>query len=450
MIVSFSVVLPAQAQVKSAAPQPIQVVALDHKEPVSFDKEILPILAKKCQVCHSGSNKESQLDMGSPEALLKGGKRGKTVVPGKSAESLLVLLAGKTRKPFMPPKGEEALTPQELALLKLWVDQGAKFDVVAKRPERPSIQLAALPSAVHPVRALVIRPDKPQIAAARANKVHVYDGDKGELLRTFTAPDLMAVVEALAYSPDGRILAAGTFQEVILWDADSGSILHRLNGFADRVMALAFSPNGQWLATGGGPPAEEGEIKVYEVKTGKLVANIKNGHSDTVYGVCFSPDGTRLATCGADKFIKVFHLPDGKFIKSFEGHTHHVLDVGWKADGKLIVSAGADNVIKVWDYEKGEQVRTFGQSGKQITRLAFKGKTSDIVTCSGDQSVHFWNIDSGGGGTTFGGSNDFLYAVSVSADGKLVAAGGEEGIVRLYNGTNGQLIKAIDAAPAKK
>ena len=86
-----------------------------------------------------------------------------------------------------------------------------------------------------------------------------------------------------------------------------------------------------------------------------------------------------LATCGADKFVKVFEVPSGKFLKSFEGHTHHVLDVGWKADGKLLASAGADNVVKVWDYEKGEQVRTIGtQARKQMTRLVFIGKTLGV------------------------------------------------------------------------
>ena len=436
-----------------SAVEPIKVVTLDRKEPVLYEKDVEPIFANKCQYCHSGSVKESKFDLGTYEALMTSGKRGKAVVPGKSAESLLVQLAGRTKKPTMPPKGEEPLTPQELALIKLWIDQGAKAPTSVR--ERPKVILGALPPGVHPVRAVAVSTDKSTVAAGRANGVDIYNAKTGAFIRTMTDPGLMtadkkpvkgahiAIVESLAFSPDGKYLASGAFQEVKVWDVDTGTLRKTLTGFADRVMALAFSENGKLLATGGGPPTQDGEVKVFEAATGKLVAEIKNGHSDQVFGVAFAPDGTKLATCGADKFVKVFEIPSGKFLKSFEGHTHHVLDVGWKADGKLLASAGADNVIKVWDYEKGEQVRTITGHTKQITRLQFIGKTPQIVTCSGDQTVRFWNVDNGGNVRNFGGNTDFLYGVGVSPDGTVVAAGGEEGIVRLYNGANGALIKEL-------
>ena len=462
-IVFFSVV--ARADDKPSAVQPIKVVTIARKEPLAYEKDIEPILVNKCAFCHSGAVKESKFDLGSYENLMRGGKRGPAIVPGKSAESPLVHFAGKTNKPFMPPKTEEPLAPEELALIKLWIDQGAK------PPSGTRVKTAVVvnlpPAGVHPVRALAVSPDKSAIAASRGNQIHVYDAGSGAYIRYLADPNLttpdkkpvkaahLGLVESLTFSPDGKFLASGSFQEVIVWDAQTGLLRQKLTGFADRVVALAFSPNGKLLASGGGAPTEEGEIKVFEMPAGKQLLDIKNGHSDTVFGVCFSPDNTKLATCGADKFVKVFEISSGKFIKAFEGHTHHVLDVGWKGDGKLLASAGADNVVKVWDYDRGEQVRTIAAHGKQVTRLLFIGKTPQFVTCSGDQAVRFWNADNGGNVRNFGGNTDFVYAVGVSPDGSVVAAGGEEGVVRLYNGNNGQMLKSllppgVEAATPKK
>jgi WD40 repeat protein len=456
-------------------PKPIKVVTLDRKEPVTYAKDVEPILNRKCSECHNSLKKESKLDLSSYELLMKGGKRGVPVLPGRANDSLLVRLAGRTENPTMPPKGEGQLAPEELALIKLWIEQGAKAPAGVR--ERPEVIVHAPNSLVQPVRGVSVSPDKAAVAASRGNQIHVYDAGSGAHVRTLLDPELtdpdkkpvqaahLSLVESLVYSPDGKYLASGAYQEAILWDAQTGQLRRRLTGFADRVVALAFSHDGKLLATGGGAPTEDGEIKVFDVATGNPVLEIKNGHSDTVFGVCFSPDDTVLATCGADKFVKTFEVfvkgwgfqtdvPSGRLLKSFEGHTHHVLDVGWKGDGKLLASAGADNVIKVWNFDSGEQVRTIPGHGKQVTRLLFIGKTPQFVTCSGDQTVRFWNVDNGGAVRNFAGSTDFLYAVGVSPDGAVVAAGGEEGVVRLYNGTNGQLVKTltppgVDPAPKK-
>jgi WD40 repeat protein len=448
---------------KSKSMQPIAVVELKRTDPVSYDKEVEPIFYKKCVACHSGPVKEAKFDISSYESMVKGGKRGPAIVPGKSAQSMLCKLAGKSQKPLMPPKLEEPLTPDELALIKLWIDQGAKAPTGMR--VRPKVLVGVPPPTVHPVRAVAVSPDKSAVAAGRGNQIHVYDAGSGTYIRTLTDPGLvtadqkpvraahLTVVESLAFSPDGKYLASGAYQEVKIWDVQTGMIRHKLTGFADRVMALAFAPTGKYLATGGGAPTEDGEIKVFEVPSWNLALDVKaNCHSDTVFGVCFSPDATKLATCGADKFVKVFEVPGGKFLKSFEGHTHHVLDVGWRFDGKVLASAGADNVVKVWNYDTGEQTRTIPAHGKQVTRLLFVGKTPQFLTCSGDQQVRLWNSDTGGNTGNYSGSTDFVYAVGVSPDGTVVASGGEEGIVRLYK-SSGQPFKLLlppDAAPATK
>jgi WD40 repeat protein len=437
---------------KDAKLEPIAEIKLDRKEPVVYEKDVEPIFANKCFVCHSGKEQNGKLDLSTYEKLIKGGKHGGTIVAGKSGESFLYKLASRQMKPAMPPKDEVPLTPPELALVKLWIDQGAK-PPMGMGLTKPKVILSLPPAIVKPVRAVAVSPDGKIVASGRGNQIHLYK-PTGEFLKTFIDPNLktpdgkpaaaahISLVESLAFSADGKTLASGSFQEVKLWDADSGAIKLTVTGFADRVVALHFSPDGKYFATGGGAATEDGEVKIFDV-AGKLVVDFKTSHSDTVLGVCFSPDSTKLATCGADKFVKVWEVPSGKLLKSFEGHTHHVLDVGWKSDGKFLASGGADNNVKVWDYEKGEQARTINAHQKQITRLVFVGKTNNFLTSSGDASVKLWNVDSGGNQKTYSGAADFLFAVSASADGKLVATGGEEGVVRIYNGESAALVKAV-------
>jgi WD40 repeat protein len=437
----------------AAAEKPIEVVKVERTEPIAYEKDIEPIFHNKCIVCHSGKELKGKFDVSTYASVMKGSGKGPVVIAGKSAESPIVLYAGRTKKPFMPPKDEEPLTPKELALIKLWIDQGAKPP--AGMGERVKIALNAPPANVVPIHAVAVSSDKVTVAEGRGDQIHLFNATTGAFIRTLLDPKLvdstgkpvkaahLSLVESLAFSPDGKMLASGSFQELILWDVANGAIKNRLTGFIDRVVCLAFSADGKMLACGGGAPSEDGELKVFDTATGKLIIEIKNAHSDTIYGVCFSPDGKMLASCGADKFVKVFDVPSGKFVKSFEGHTHHVLDVGWKGDGKTLASAGADNSIKVWDFEKGEQTRTMNGHSKQITRLVFVGKTPQIVTCSGDQTVRMWNVDNGGTIRQFGSTSDFLYAVGVSPDGAIVAAGGQEGILRIYNGNNGQKLRDL-------
>lgn len=465
MAVLFLAVVATAQEGKKEELKPIPTVDLKRSTPVDYNADILPLFENKCFVCHSGRITEGEFDMSSYEKLMKGGRKrgGKVVVPGKPEESFLFLACARRVRPIMPPKTETPLTPQELTLLKLWIEQGAKPPTTVRT--RPQVVVNLPPALVRPVRAVVIAPDGKQLIASRGNQIHVYvpqkvTVNKKEVIdwvyqRSLMDPNIrtadgkpavaahISLVESLAMSPDGKTLASGSFREVVLWDLAGGQIRHRLTGLADRVTALAFSADGKYLAVGGGPPSEEGELKLFDPASARLVTDIKNAHSDTVLAVAFSPDGKYLASGAADKFVKVFEVPSGKFVKSFEGHTHHVLGVGWTPDGKRLVSGSADNFVKAWDFEKGEKIRDMPGHQKQITALTMVGKTSQFLTASGDTTARMWNADNGGTIRGFGGAGDFLYAVAASADGALVATGCEDGVVRLYNGQNGNLIKAL-------
>src|SRR5437016_7802001 len=97
---------------------PIPIVDLKRTTPVEYSKDIEPIFANKCFVCHSGNVTEGKFDLSTHAGALKGGKRGPAVIPGKSAESNLFQFCSRQKRPIMPPKSEEPLTSPEVSLIK--------------------------------------------------------------------------------------------------------------------------------------------------------------------------------------------------------------------------------------------------------------------------------------------------------------------------------------------
>lgn len=218
--------------------------------------------------------------------------------------------------------------------------------------------------------------------------------------------------------------------------------------FVDRVLSLAFSPSGDLLAAGGGEASRSGELTLWNVTDGSLVRVFEDAHSDTVYGLDFSADGSLLASAAADKFVKVFDVTSGEHVRSFEGHTHHVMDVSWKGDRTTLASAGADNAIKVWNAETGEQSRTITTYQKQVTSLSFIGMEDEFISCSGDKRVFRHRAANGGTVREFKGSPDYVYCSATTGDGSLVVAGGEDGVLRVWNGADAKEVATFAPASA--
>ncbi len=213
-----------------------------------------------------------------------------------------------------------------------------------------------------------------------------------------------------------------------------------LSKFTDRITALAFSPDGNSLAVGGGEPSRNGEISIWNMADRSLLQEIKEPHSDTVFDIQFSRDGTRIVSGGADKFVKMFRLSDGTLVRSYEGHTDHVLGVSFQADGSSLASAGSDFDIKIWNTETGEQRRTIKNYSKQVTAIRFLGVTEKLISCSGDKTVKFHTAGNGANYRGFAGSEDFVYSVYAAQDESLVVAAGEDGTIRVWDGAKGNVL----------
>jgi WD40 repeat protein len=233
-----AVVLPLAA---FAAPLP--VANLEHKDPVDYSAEIVPLLKANCTACHNKTTTKGGLNMETPALMLKGGENGPAIELGKGADSLLFQAAAHLADSDMPPKSNKVgavnFKPEELALIKLWIDQGAK----AGEKKVQQIAWQPLPPGLHPIYAVAMSPGGELAACSRANQIFIYDVAAKKLLTQFVAHRDMAL--ALAFSPDGSYLASGSYGEVKLWKADGAlppespvARLTRLGGLA--AMDAAF------------------------------------------------------------------------------------------------------------------------------------------------------------------------------------------------------------------
>jgi WD40 repeat protein len=272
-----------------------------------------------------------------------------------------------------------------------------------------------------------------------------------------------AAVTALAVAPDGTILTGSADRTVKSTDPNPAWILKSTLGtgddrspFADRVLALAFSPDGTLLATGGGVPSRSGELKLWSVATGLLFRDIPDAHSDTVFGLCFNGDGKLLASGAADKFARVWNVQTGKLVRNFEGHTHHVLDVSLRYDGRALVTSGADNAVKVWDVTTGEQRAANNQFSKfEVTSVSHVGFTDRFLVTTGEGLVRLVREGDVGVDRSFdvSGANNFLYAGAATPDGTLVLSGGYDSVLRVRDARDGKVVADLappdQPAPAK-
>src|SRR6185295_4677258 len=179
------------------------------QEPVSFHKQIKPILARQCVGCHQGPSRQADLSLATYKDIQTGGRKG-SLLGGAPEKSLLIsYLTGET-KPQMP-FGGKPLPDDQIELFRRWIREGAKDDSPADAQEAP---VSTGPAVYH-------------------------------------APP---ATTAVAVSPDGKWLAVSGYREILLRQY-GGDLAARLPGLSDRIHTILFSPDGATLAAVGGSPA---------------------------------------------------------------------------------------------------------------------------------------------------------------------------------------------------
>ncbi len=299
-----------------------------------------------------------------------------------------------------------------------------------------------------PIRAIAFSADGQTVATAGEDMaIHTWSAESG--LAIDVIRDNKSPVAALAYAPGGELISLTQDRSAVAWDLTFAWKLEKIIGspdgkspLIDRVESLAFSPDGQFLAIGGGEPSRGGEIKLWDIRSDQFARDFANIHSDAVLSLEFSADGKFLASGAADKMARVIDLASGKVARSFEGHTHHVLGISWSLDGRTLATAGADSVVKTWNVTTGDRRKNIEGYDKEVTSVHFLGAAEQVVTSSGDNKVRIVTAD-GKEIRALPDVVDFVQAAAATADGKLIVAGGQDSVLRLWNAADGKAAAAF-------
>ena len=239
-------------------------------------------------------------------------------------------------------------------------------------------------------------------------------------------------VTDVSFAPNSKlVLVRGSEGIAFLWELPSGKQIRKFDGV---TCEPSFSPNGKSIAM-----CSKNVIKLWDLEKSVEIAFLR-GHIGEVKAIAFSPDGLKLASGGDDNTAKIWNVPPSETRGILRGHTKEINGISFSHDSKLLASASEDNSVKIWDVETEQVRRPLVGHTDVVISTAFSPDERTVATIAKDRKVKIWDITTGKQLRSFDIPTQDN-GISYSPNGKLIATSNwwDGTDVKLWDAATGDL-----------
>jgi WD40 repeat protein len=249
---------------------------------------------------------------------------------------------------------------------------------------------------------------------------------------------------AVAFSPNGQYLAAGDAKgEIRLWQTEDGQPVMLCKGHTSWLRSIAFSPDGETLLSS----SDDHTVRIWDIRTGKCLKILRE-HTNHVSSIAFSSDGLTIASGSSDTTIRLWNCRTGKCLKILQmpEHIYRVWSVAFSPDGQMLASADENQNVKVWDVNTGQCLRTLEGHTKGVFSVAFSSQGKILASGSDDETVRIWDINTGECLKILHVPEHIyrVWSVAFSPDGQHLISGSEDQKVRVWDVNTGQCLRTLE------